>query len=84
VIHPANKIPVVPNWPNIQIFGIYDGHGGSKCAEYLKDNLHNSIINLSEFPSDIPKAIAKGSKMCDENFLNMLYDEYKQKFAETK
>ena len=70
-------MPVVQNWPNIQIFGIYDGHGGSKCAEYLKDNLHNNIINLPEFPTDIPKAIARGSKMCDENFLNMLYDEYK-------
>ena len=53
---------MVQNWPNIQIFGIYDGHGGSKCAEYLKDNLHNNIINLAEFPQDIPKAIAKGSK----------------------
>jgi protein phosphatase 2C family protein 2/3 len=62
VIHPVNKLPVVQNWPNIQIFGIYDGHGGSKCAEYLKDNLHNNIINLAEFPQDIPKAIAKGSK----------------------
>jgi protein phosphatase 2C family protein 2/3 len=77
VIHPVSKIPAVTNWPNIQIFGIYDGHGGSKCAEYLKDNLHNNIINLQEFPSDIHKAIEKGSKICDENFLTMLYDEYK-------
>jgi protein phosphatase 2C family protein 2/3 len=84
VIHPVNKLPVVTNWPNIQIFGIYDGHGGSKCAEYLKDNLHNNIINLPEFPTDIHKAIERGSKICDENFLTMLYDEYKHKFAETK
>lgn len=53
---------MIQNWPNIQIFGIYDGHGGSRCAEYLKDNLHNSIINLPEFPSEIHKAITKGSK----------------------
>ena len=84
VIHPINKLPPVQNWPNIQIFGIYDGRGGSKCAEYQKDNLHNSIINLPDFPTDIPKAIANGSKICDESFLNVLYDEYKQKFAETK
>ena len=50
----------------------------------MKDNLHNSIINLPEFPTDINKAITKGSKSCDENFLSMLYDEYKLKFAETK
>lgn len=29
VIHPPNKKPIVNNWPNIQIFGVYDGHGGS-------------------------------------------------------
>ena len=23
---------------------VFDGHGGHKCAEYLKDNLHNNII----------------------------------------
>lgn len=51
MIHPTNKEPVIHNWPNIQIFAIYDGHGGSKCAEYLKDNLHNNIINLPSFPS---------------------------------
>ncbi len=44
VIHPPNKIPMIADWPNIQIFAIYDGHGGSKCAEYLKDNLHNNIL----------------------------------------
>lgn len=39
---------------------------------------------MPEFPGDISKAIAKGSKSCDENFLTMLYDEYKLRFAETK
>lgn len=23
-----------------QFFAVYDGHGGSKCCDYLKDNLH--------------------------------------------
>lgn len=23
-----------------QFFAIYDGHGGSNCCDYLKDNLH--------------------------------------------
>jgi protein phosphatase 2C family protein 2/3 len=25
-------------------FGVYDGHGGSGCADYLRDNLHQFII----------------------------------------
>ena len=27
-------------WPNCSFFAIYDGHGGSKCADYLRENLH--------------------------------------------
>ena len=63
VIQPAQKVPRVPaeKWPKLQIFGVYDGHGGSKCAEYLKDNLHNNIILQPEFPDNIPEAIRRGS-----------------------
>ena len=28
------------NWPKCSFFGVYDGHGGHVCAEYLRDNLH--------------------------------------------
>lgn len=27
-------------WPKSSFFGVYDGHGGSGCADYLRDNLH--------------------------------------------
>ena len=30
----------VTGWPKCSFFGIYDGHGGSNCADFLKDNLH--------------------------------------------
>ena len=46
VIQPKQRQPFIQNelWPKLQIFGVYDGHGGSRCAEYLKDTLHNNII----------------------------------------
>jgi protein phosphatase PTC2/3 len=52
VIQPATKTPKLSaeQWPRLQIFGVFDGHGGSKCAEYLKDQLHNNIIIQPEFP----------------------------------
>ena len=31
------------NWPYCSFFAIYDGHGGDKCAEYLRDNLHLKV-----------------------------------------
>ena len=30
----------LPVWPKCSYFAIYDGHGGSACADYLKDSLH--------------------------------------------
>ena len=31
------------NWPHVSFFGLYDGHGGSACANFLKDELHNFV-----------------------------------------
>jgi hypothetical protein len=31
-------------WPRCSYFGIYDGHGGSLCADFLRDNLHQFVI----------------------------------------
>ena len=59
-------------WPKLQIFGVYDGHGGSKCAEYLKDNLHNNIILEPSFPHDIVEAIKQGSEKTEEDFLKVV------------
>jgi protein phosphatase 2C family protein 2/3 len=34
------------------MFGIFDGHGGSACAEYLRDNLHLLLIHQNYFPKN--------------------------------
>jgi hypothetical protein len=32
------------HWPKCSFFGIYDGHGGNGCADYLRDNLHQFVL----------------------------------------
>ena len=27
-------------WPSCSLFALFDGHGGSKCADFLRNNLH--------------------------------------------
>jgi len=39
IMQPENK-KYLDHWPNCCIFAIYDGHGGSKCADFLRENLH--------------------------------------------
>jgi protein phosphatase 2C family protein 2/3 len=48
LIKPKNKICL--KWPRCSFFGIYDGHGGSGCADYLKDHLHKFVIREESFP----------------------------------
>lgn len=38
-------------------FGLFDGHGGSNCSDYLRDNLHKFIISNIYFPDKPKKAI---------------------------
>ena len=57
-------------WPKISFFGIYDGHGGEGCSEYLRDNLHKLICSNDNFPEDIPKAIKLGILNAEHDFLN--------------
>lgn len=31
-------------WKKPAFFGVYDGHGGVACADYLRDNLHSFLF----------------------------------------
>ncbi|KAL4482520.1 hypothetical protein ABPG72_001496 [Tetrahymena utriculariae] len=56
-------------WPNVSFFAVYDGHGGSSCAEFLRDNLHYYIIRDENFPSNPKLAIQKGFEKLEETYL---------------
>ena len=57
-------------WPKISFFGIYDGHGGSKCADFLRDTLHKIIFSNENFPENVEKAIKNGFLKAENEFLN--------------
>lgn len=56
-------------WPKSSFFAIYDGHGGSLCSDYLRDNLHHFIIKDSNFPLNPKEAIRKGFQAAENEFL---------------
>jgi protein phosphatase 2C family protein 2/3 len=59
------------NWPKCSYFGVYDGHGGSACAEFLRDNLHHFVIREESFPWDPKTAIKKGFRKAETRFLEL-------------
>jgi protein phosphatase 2C family protein 2/3 len=30
-------------WPKCSYFGVFDGHGGDSCSNFLKDNMHKYV-----------------------------------------
>ena len=63
------------NWPKCSYFGVYDGHGGSACAEFLRDNLHHFVIREDTFPWDPETAIKRGFLKAENKFLDMCQAE---------
>ncbi|KAI5352253.1 hypothetical protein L3X38_005144 [Prunus dulcis] len=41
-------------------FGVYDGHGGKKAADFVADNLHNNILEMMEVHTEIEEAVKAG------------------------
>lgn len=53
----------------VAFFAVFDGHGGARTAEYLKNNLFNNLVTHYEFISDTKKAIGQVFKQTDEEYL---------------
>lgn len=64
IVRPLNKTnglaESVTRWPKCSFFGVFDGHGGSLCADFLRDNLHHYIIRDENFPKNPREAIKRG------------------------
>ncbi|KAL5148751.1 putative protein phosphatase 2C 76 [Glycine soja] len=57
---------------SICLFGIFDGHGGSRAAEYLKEHLFDNLLKHPNFLTDAKLAI---SVFCNYNNLCKLAGE---------
>ncbi|CAK9179096.1 unnamed protein product [Ilex paraguariensis] len=53
----------------VGLFGVFDGHGGARAAEYVKQNLFSNLIRHPKFISDTKLAIADAYSHTDSEFL---------------
>ncbi|KAF7811374.1 3-ketoacyl-CoA synthase 19-like [Senna tora] len=53
----------------VAFFGVFDGHGGSRTAEYLKKNLFKNISSHPEFIKDTKTALVEAFKQTDVDYL---------------
>ena len=75
LLPPKERTDISPsNWPKCSYFGIYDGHGGSMCADFLRDSLHTYVIMDPCFPNDPKQAIVNGFAKAEQDFMAKVYD----------
>uniref|UniRef100_A0A0D9VC94 protein-serine/threonine phosphatase n=1 Tax=Leersia perrieri TaxID=77586 RepID=A0A0D9VC94_9ORYZ len=53
----------------VGLFGVFDGHGGARAAEYVKQHLFSNLIKHPKFISDTKSAIAETYNHTDSEFL---------------
>ncbi|KAL5699663.1 protein-serine/threonine phosphatase [Ranunculus cassubicifolius] len=53
----------------VGLFGVFDGHGGARAAEYVKQNLFSNLIKHPKFITDTKSAIADAYNHTDSEFL---------------
>ena len=46
IANATRRIGFTGVWPQITFFGLYDGHAGNQCANYLRDRLHTYVIQV--------------------------------------
>lgn len=63
--------------PYCSFFGLYDGHGGAACADFLRDNLHQFIVRESCFPANPESAIRKGFEAAEREFIRICQSKTK-------
>lgn len=55
----------------LAFFGVYDGHGGDKVAQYTGENLHQIVAKQEAFKEgDIKKALQDGFLATDRAILS--------------
>ncbi|KAF7091654.1 hypothetical protein CFC21_094208 [Triticum aestivum] len=54
----------------INLFGVFDGHGGSCAAEYLKEHLFENLLKHPAFISDTKTSISESYTKTDSDFLD--------------
>lgn len=65
------------NGTTVSFFGIFDGHGGSRAAEYLKQHLFVNLMKHPQFMEDTKAAISETYKQTDKEFLEAEKDTFR-------
>lgn len=77
-------VPDLKIAPGLSFFGVYDGHGGHKVAEYLSENLHKNFAAELRRPwASVASALRASFKRTDKELLDHWRGMTKEERKET-
>lgn len=59
------------SWPKVSFFGIYDGHGGTFAANFLRDNLHKYVFDDMAASLKPHKALLNAFTKCENEIMSI-------------
>lgn len=69
IVKPQSKVN--EDWPKCSFFGVYDGHGGYACADFLRDKLHQFVIKDPSFPWNPKESLRNGILNAEKKFMEL-------------
>ena len=63
--------------PHISYFGIFNGHGGKACSDFLKNKLDSFLFNSKSFPGSPIQAVKEAFTIAEKEFMNKAIDRKK-------
>lgn len=60
---------------SIPFFGVYDGHGGTQCAEFLRENLHGFVMSHPDVAKEPEKALRESVSRAEAAFMEKCRSE---------
>ena len=68
--------------PHISYFAVFDGHGGKKCSEFLRDKLDYYILNSKYFPAYPIQAVKEGFMNAEKAFMGLAIDRSRNELVD--
>ena len=68
--------------PKISFFAVYDGHGGNKCCNFVKEKLHEYIFESEYCPQNPLKAIEEAYDKTELAFEALALDKQNKKLID--
>lgn len=78
MLNAQNKFPKLDKSKvhfDCSMFSVYDGHGGSNCCNFLKENLHNALLENLDMEGCIISCIQQVYKNLDEKYTRLALNQ---------